>query len=504
MKECPVCHAKIEENARFCIHCMTGFEEKCAIPPLSRNLKGIPIIFTALSLVLVSAAVGVAFLAKEGPENLPSGDGNRGVDGNRSSGTVSQPLTPHPFSDPTTEDSISPTEVFSSVDGEKFSGGTLSNLSGSDDIQKDTNTQTDTPITQIPRPTNTQTDSSTGPLQSTNTQTARPSAGDSQNTATSSDTPAPEADIAYTFDEKTGTLTLSGKGAMPDYSQNIGAPWKKYEYSIKKVIISEGITSVGEFAFSNFAYLTELILPKGLSSINYGAFMGCRSLTECVFPDSLKTIESFAFNGCNFIYLHIPAGVMSIRDYAFSQYRFTSGFETITVAPENTFYHASGNCLIETKTKTMILGCKNSVIPADGSVTSIFTYAFQHCSGLTEITVPDTVTYLDNQVFYDCSDLTEVILPKNLKKIEYATFYGCKKLARITLPRGIVSIGESAFFGCESLTEITIPDSVIAIEKDAFGNCYNLKTVYNDSALPITKGSMKHGYVGYYAEHIYN
>ncbi len=504
MKECPVCHAKIEENARFCIHCMTGFEEKRAIPPPSRNLNGLPIIFTALSLILVSAAVGVAVLAKEGPQNLPSGDGIRGISGNRSSGTVSQPLTPHPFSDPTTEDSISPIEVFASEDGEKFSGGTLSNLSGSDDIQRDTNTQTDTPTTQIPRPTNTQTDSSTGPLQSTNTQTSRPSTGNSQNIANPSDTPAPEADIAYTFDEKTGTLTLSGKGAMPDYSQNIGAPWKKYEYSIKKVIISEGITSVGEFAFSNFAYLTELLLPKGLSSINYGAFMGCRSLTECVFPDSLKTIEAHAFGGCSFLNIHIPAAVTNIGEFAFIQYNSSPGIETITVAPENTFYHANGNCLIQTKTKTLIVGCKNSIIPADGSVTSIHTYSFQYCNGLTEITVPDAVTDLEDQAFYGCYDLTEVILPKNLKKIEYATFYGCKKLARITLPRGLVSIGESAFLGCENLTEITLPHSVTAIEKDAFGNCYNLKTVYNYSALPITKGSMKYGYVGYYAEHIYN
>ncbi len=513
MKQCPHCHATIEENARFCIYCMTNFEAKKPIPGPKPHQKGPAFVVSALSLTVVAtvvtAAVGIGMLAKAFPEMPPDGEQNP-------SGNVMASAS----------ENTEKTGFFSASDGE--TDATIPDPSAEHDPNVSTgnlftNTESNT-ATENSHPTDSQTTPSVRPTQSTDSHTSSssqpPKNSNTQTTSSSRPTqstgtqtspgnpyppePEPEADIAYTFDEKTGTLTLSGKGAMPDYPQEMGGPWKKYEYEVKKVIVSEGITSVGEFAFSNFAYLVELLLPKSLSSINYGAFMGCRSLTGCDFPDRLKTIESYAFSGCSFINLHLPAGVTEIQDYAFSNYRFASGFEKITVASGNPYYHAKGNCLIETKTKTMILGCKNSIIPADGSVTAIFTYAFQYCNGLTKITVPDAVTCLENQVFYGCEDLTEVTLPKDLKRIEYATFYDCEKLTRITLPQGLLAIGESAFFGCKNLTEITLPSSLSAIEKTAFGNCVNLKTVYNESALTVTKGSSKHGYVAYYAENVYN
>lgn len=143
--------------------------------------------------------------------------------------------------------------------------------------------------------------------------------------------------------------------------------------------------------------------------------------------------------------------VTSIGSYAFSG---CAGLTSVTVAKENTKYHSAGNCLIETKSKTLIAGCKNSIIPTDGSVTRIGSYAFSYCTGLTSITIPDSVTYIGERAFYRCTGLTNV-----------------------TIGGSVTYIGELAFLGCTGLTSITIPDSVTSIRYDAFRDCTGLTSI---------------------------
>ena len=81
---------------------------------------------------------------------------------------------------------------------------------------------------------------------------------------------------------------------------------------------------------------------------------------------------------------------------------------SITVEQGNVVYHSAGNCIIVTASKTLIAGCKNSIIPNDGSVTSIGDYAFYDCGGLTSITIPDSVTSIGRSAFEDCSGLTSI------------------------------------------------------------------------------------------------
>ncbi len=164
-------------------------------------------------------------------------------------------------------------------------------------------------------------------------------------------------------------------------------------------------------------------------------------------------------------------------------------------------YHSKNNCLIETTLKTLILGCQNSVIPNDGSVTSIAYRAFYNCAGLTSITIPDSVTSIGGDAFYNTAwynnqpdglvyagkvaykykgtmpDNTQIVLKEGTKGIADYAFDDCSGLTSITIPDSVTSVGEDAFRNCRRLTSITIPDSVTSIGSKAFYFCWNLTRI---------------------------
>ncbi|MGN1094347.1 MAG: leucine-rich repeat domain-containing protein, partial [Candidatus Neoclostridium sp.] len=113
-----------------------------------------------------------------------------------------------------------------------------------------------------------------------------------------------------------------------------------------------------------------------------------------------------------------------------------------------------GNCLIETKTKTLVLGCKNTIIPSDGSVTTIGSFAFSGCSSLMSISIPNSVTSIGSYAFDNCSGLTSITIPDSVTFIGSFAFSNCSGLTSITIPNSVTSIGESAFWGCDSLTQV--------------------------------------------------
>ena len=266
--------------------------------------------------------------------------------------------------------------------------------------------------------------------------------------------------------------------------------------------------NIGEIkpkAFENRKSLTSYVIPDGV--IGERAFARCINLTSVVIPDSVTSIGKDAFSGCSGLKsITIPDSVTSIGEYAFSG---CSSLQEIIVAEGNPVYHSAGNCIIETESKTLIAGCKSSVIPNDGSVTSIGEYAFLRCSGLTSITIPDSVTCIGWGVFSGCSGLTSITIPfvgekmdgtgetsfdhifggigvpDSLKEVfitggknigEHA-FSCCRLLKNITIPDSVTSIGEYAFSGCCDLTSVTIPDSVGSIGDWAFSWCIRLTSV---------------------------
>ena len=114
-------------------------------------------------------------------------------------------------------------------------------------------------------------------------------------------------------------------------------------------------------------------------------------------PDSVTSIDGSAFDGC-------------------------TGLESIVVEEGNPVYHSAGNCLIETQSKTLLLGCKNSIIPDDGSVTSIGGGAFGNCTGLKEIEIPNSVTVISEGAFQACTGLTKVVILDGVTSIGSAAF----------------------------------------------------------------------------------
>lgn len=212
------------------------------------------------------------------------------------------------------------------------------------------------------------------------------------------------------------------------------------------------ITCIGENAFAYCAGLKYISIPDGVISIGADAFRDCKALAEISIPASVTELGSGAFSSC-------------------------PGLAKISVSKANGKYYSAGNCIIETATGTLVVGCSTSVIPGDKNITRIGAGAFTGCTGLKNIVIPDTITDIENDAFCGCSELEGVVLGSGLKHIGKQAFYNCLKMKSIVIPDGVVSIGADAFFKCKALTEISIPASVTELGSGVFSNCTELKSV---------------------------
>jgi len=263
------------------------------------------------------------------------------------------------------------------------------------------------------------------------------------------------ANVTWTLDGD-GTLTISGNGAMKDYKweENEYSPWDTEADQIKKIIVEEGVTTVGR-----------------------GAFMYCDNMTSITLPDSLTEIKPYSIVYCSSLSeLEIPDGVTDIGEQAF------------------VYCDSLTNVDLSDNLKTIGYG------------------AFGMCDALEKVIIPSNVESIGEQVFYECSSLVEILaaegnenfcteggvlfnkdkttlisfpagktdssfsVPSGVKVIFGGAFAGCTSLIDITLPEGLIEIGDWAFDNVE-ITTINIPDSVEKIGRSAFVYCYCLEAI---------------------------
>jgi hypothetical protein len=291
------------------------------------------------------------------------------------------------------------------------------------------------------------------------------------------------------------TLTISGTGDMMNYSSG-DAPWYNSGAVLTNVIIEDGITSIGNWAFFGCSGLTSITIPNSLTSIGDRAFSDCSGLTSITIPNSVTSIGNWAFFGCSGLTsITIPNSVTSIGNSAFwgcsgltsitipnsvttignSAFRGCTNITSVTISGTGDMmnYPYGGDEIIPWFSSRAVL---TDVIIEDG-ITSIGNWAFSGCSGLTSITIPNSVTSIGDRAFSGCSGLNSITIPNSVTSIGSSAFSGCSGLTSITIPNSVTSIGDGAFSSCYSLTSVTIPNSVTSIGGSAFYGCRSLTSI---------------------------
>ena len=288
-----------------------------------------------------------------------------------------------------------------------------------------------------------------------------------------------EGNLTWKLDAK-GTLTISGTGAMKDYDSDSNPSPVSNNLNVEKIVIEDGVTSIGIRAFNACRNLTNITIPDNVTSIGDSAFHYCENLTSVTIPNSVTSIGDFAFYNCRSLTsITIPDRVTSIGNAAFEGCK---GLTSITIPDSITSIgdFAFSNCSDLTS------------ITIPDRVTSIGNAAFRGCTSLTSITIPDSVTSIGNSAFFGCSRLTSITISNNITIIKNSTFLNCSSLTSITIPDSVTSIGGSAFYNCSGLTSITIPSSVTSIGKWAFDKCSSLTSItIPDSVTSIEDSAFK-------------
>lgn len=337
------------------------------------------------------------------------------------------------------------------------------------------------------------------------------------------------------------TLIIEGQGYMDSYSYDSYAPWYSYHSMISKLILPEGLTNIGKYAFIDCSNICSITIPNSVEYISDYAFRNCSSLTSVDIPDKVTTIGRSTFDNCTSLTsVTIGNGVTSIGWFAFA---FCPTLSSLKIGSS-----------VQSIGKSAFADCYSlTSITIPNSVTSIGEHAFGWCFGLPSVTIPSSVTSIGKDIFYGCYFLeknfvtnsshisldncgatiidieqsdglcikdnvvvrsrpwaTSAIIPASIESIKGVPFDNCYNLASITVEKGnkiydsrdncnaiietsnnslvagckntvipntVKSIGENAFEHCINLTSIDIPNSVTSIDSWAFFGCSGLISI---------------------------
>ena len=289
------------------------------------------------------------------------------------------------------------------------------------------------------------------------------------------------ADLAWSYDSSTGALTVTGSGSMTDFSYS-DTRWGGND--IKSVSLPDGLTSIGNNAFSGCTSLTSVTIPDSVTYIGYDAFFGCTSLTSVAISDSVTSIGYDAFSGCTSLSsVTIPDSVTSIGNGAFSG---CTSLTAINVAEGNTAY-VSENGVLFNKSKTSLIqypaGKTDSAYTIPDSVTSIGYYAFLSADSLKSIEVSGNNPNFSSRsgCLYDKTGMTLRVCPAGL-----GTF---------TVGKDVASVYSGAFSG-NNLNEVVFSEGASAtLGEGAFYDCMNLKKIVIESNANVVFNVMSIGFL---------
>lgn len=284
--------------------------------------------------------------------------------------------------------------------------------------------------------------------------------------------------VTYTFDDLSGTLTISGSGDMTEYGYGSSSPFYN-RTNIEKVIIQDGVTSIGKYSFFNCEGITSIAIPQSVTKVGVMSLYGCKSIESIDLPENLSLIGSDAFTGCTGLTsIVIPNSVTDLGGLAFE-------------------------------------GCYNlENVVLSNNIKKLNTWTFLNCSKLKQVHMPENLEEIGNRAFENCSSLEHIYIPKNTSIINETAFVDCASLISInvdinnntydsrdnsnaiiktsnsrlvvgckntTIPESIVSLGEYAFFGCSNMKSIFIPKNVSSIVGTAFEGCVELNSIIVDN-----------------------
>lgn len=295
--------------------------------------------------------------------------------------------------------------------------------------------------------------------------------------------------LTWSFQEVTGTLTISGEGAMNDYSKRAtfysshefgSAPWYKYISYIDNLVIEYGVTNIGRCAFYELKRITSVMIPESVTFIGEDAFLDCKMLESVSLPKSLTTIDQDAFRGCyNLTTVNIPEGVTGIGVGAFyscNQLAHINIPTTLTSIGNSAF--DGTKWLIEKEDGVVYLGNwaykwkgtmpENTPVKLRDGCKGIADYAFCNLPNLVWVDIPEGVVYIGESAFGYCSSLATASVPYSVKFFGDRSFVNCSALTAIHIPEGVTSIDRDTFKGCTELTFISFPSTLTTIAKGAF------------------------------------
>lgn len=318
--------------------------------------------------------------------------------------------------------------------------------------------------------------------------------------------------VSYSISDD-GVLTISGTGAMNNFTyksdDSSDCPWHGVRYALKKIVVEDGVTSIGSCAFSFDFSVTDVTLPSSLKTIGNDAFSGCYGLTSVVIPEGVTSVGAYAFALCSAIKtITVPASTTELGNHAFDTGEYYDGSYHTQLTdihykgtaqqwyqaggnsaynPQFTTVYCQGKALSTTsgqcganafwkldKTGTLTIYGSGAMydypiddnqdstspwpvwvvkrIDVQEGITTIGAYAFCYTVNATALSLPDSLTTIGQDAFC-CYGGTEIVVPDNVTEIGYYAFNTCNNLQTITLPAGLREIGP-CFIECDALKTI--------------------------------------------------